>query len=120
MQCDLQIFSYLFNIHNYNLSIGIFPRESIYWLGGKISARTNIFVLIAPTGTYLVVVSCLIKKVKEIWHFQSAVKYEVAVIKCREDGMEGRNRSYTDCQVHLHLMVDMFLILAVNVRKCIT
>ena len=65
------------------------------------------------------VVSCLVKKVKEIWHFQSAIKYEVAVIKC-EDGMEGRNSSYTDCQVHLHLMVEMFLILTVNVHKCIT
>jgi hypothetical protein len=66
-----------------------------------------------------VVVSCLVKKVKEIWHFQSAIKYEVSVIKCRKYGVEGSNRSYIDSQIHLHVMVDKFKILAVTVHTCI-
>ena len=64
-------------------------------------------------------VSCLVKKVREIWHFQSAIKYEVAVIKCRKNDMEGKNRSYIDFQMHLHLTVVMFIVLTVNVHKCI-
>jgi hypothetical protein len=85
--------TYLFNIHNYNLSIGIFPRKSVYLLGEKylLEQIFIIYILIAPTRTYLVAVSCLVKKVREIWHFQSAIKYEVAVIKCRKNDMEGRN-----------------------------
>jgi hypothetical protein len=113
------VFLHTFNIRKYNLYIRIFPKENVYSLEWKISARTNIFILIAPTGTNLVVVSCLVKKVKELWHSQSAIKYEVSVIKCRKNGMEGSNRSYIDSQLHLHVMVDMFIVWTVNVQASI-
>jgi hypothetical protein len=35
--------AYLFNTHDYNLSIGIFPKESIYSMGGK-NVRWNKYV----------------------------------------------------------------------------
>jgi hypothetical protein len=103
-------------MRKYKLSVRIFPKESVYSLGGKISSRTNIFILIALTVTNLVVVLCLVKKVKELWHSQSAIKYEVSVIKCRKNDMEGSNRSYIDSQLHLHVMVDMFIVWTVNVQ----
>ena len=112
--------TYLFNIHNYNLSIGIFPKKKKFFHWGENIRQNKYFILIAPTETYLVVVSCLVKKVKKkIWHFQSAIKYEAAVIKCRKDGREGRHSSFIDSQMHLHLMVEIFLILTVNVHKCV-